>query len=269
MSELQFETSEPEVQQSEASAAEVVSAEGQEVINSESAPETPAEDNSNVNKRINQITLEKYTAIRENDALKKRLAELEAGKESNTQEPVKQSFAPPVLPDDIYDEEQMRKYHADMTTFATESAVESARSVYEQQQESLRESKAAESRAQLINNYAEGGLRGGLTIEQMQLNEQVIVGSGLNADVGEFIMGDESGAAIADHLANNPEVLHKINTMSPMQAASYITSQVKVNLAAPKTVTSAPDPIMPISGGGVREQDEFDRLCPGASFDSN
>ena len=72
-------------------------------------------------------------------------------------------------------------------------------------------------------------------------------------------MSDAKGAAIA-HLANNADVLSRVNGMSP-QAAAFIESSVKPSIE-PKIVTSAPDPVQPVVGGGGKVQDEFDRICP-------
>lgn len=270
LEELQIETNAPEVESTVQSASTEQEANATKVESSDSATETHTEDKGNVQNRINKLTAEKYAAAREAEELRNKLAELEA----KSAKPVesKSELIEPDLPVDIYDEDAMRKYHKDVAAYNRKVAAEEARNYYnstnEQQKKAESEKSSRESQTQLVNQYAERGLKSGLTIEQMQLNENVIVQHGINPDVGMFIMGDEQGALIANHLANNPESLDKLNSMSATQAAVYIHNTIKPSVAAPRTVTAAPDPIESINGGGSREKDDFERLCPGAIIES-
>lgn len=253
-------TNEPEIETT-ASAAEVQ----EPNQNSESSPETHAEDkpqvSENAQKRINELTAEKY-------ALKKKLEELETAPKTEKAEVAPVVNNEPSLPEDLYDEDAMRKYHADMLAYNRNLAKEAAESTYQQQQNTAQQRKAEEERQSLIRSFAEQGLKDGLTIEKMQMNEQILNGSGINGEVGAFIMNDANGAKLADYLANDAETLHKINAMSPMQAAVFIANEVKLKALAPSNVSKAPEPTDTfVSGSGVASQDDFDSLCPGAQFD--
>ena len=266
MTELQTGDSEHQVEATSASSEPVESVNQ----NSGSATETQPEDNGNVQKRINKITAEKYAVIREKEQMAK---ELEALK-SQPQQSVTQSessIKAPELPSDIYDEDAMKKYHRDVASYSVETArseaVNSAKSVFEQQQEQARQLQHKQDQNKIISSYAERGFKAGLTQEQMQINEQVLNGSGIGADLGLFIMQDENGAQIADYLANTPEALAEINTMSPTMAAVKLANEIKPKAVGARNVTSAPDPVEGIRGGsGAKEIDDFDRLCPGATF---
>lgn len=271
MTELQMETSGTGAEQEPASAATQAEATGQQVQNSESAPETQAEDKSNVQNRINKITAEKYAEKRRADELEQRLKNLENSSPQQTAS--QEDLRAPTPPEDYYDEEAVRKYNQEMHSYtlkkAEQLAAQSAAQALDKTRADEKRRADQQEQARVINQYAEQGLKDGLTVEQMQLNEQILNNSGLSSDLGMHIMSDPKGAAIAAHLANNAEVLNKVNGMSPMQAAAFIESSVKPNIGGQKIVTSAPDPVQPLSGGGVREQDEFDKICPGAQFESS
>ena len=64
-------------------------------------------------------------------------------------------------------------------------------------------------------------------------------------------MQDEAGAQIADYLANNPESLTEITSMTPTMAAVKIANEIKPKAVGPRNVTTAPDPVKGIQGGGA------------------
>lgn len=269
MTELQTET-EVEIDTSVDDSASVSTNEIEtDVSNSESATETQVENKDNIQGRINKITAEKYAEKRRADELAQKLAAYEAQKPQQAAQNF--DIKPPSIPDDLYDDDAMRKYHAEMleyTSKLTEArASDSVKRYLEKQREESASSEATKSRTQLINQYAERGLKSGLTIEQMQLNEQIISQIGISSELGDFIMSDERGALIANHLANNTDALVKLQSMSPLQAAVFIANEVKPAVVGPKKVTRAPDPLSPIQGGGSRVIDDFERKCPGAKFD--
>lgn len=236
------------------------------VQNSESSPESQGEDkpqvSENAQKRINELTAEKY-------ALKRQLEERE--KQSQVTPEVKQETTPevaPQLPDDLYDEEAMRKYHADMVAFTQSQASKAAESVYQNQQTEQQKLKAQSEQQKQIQTYAEQGLSDGLTIEQMQNNEKILNGSGISSELGMFLMSDQHGAKLADYLANSPDDLQKVLSMNPMQAAVYISGEVKTKALTPSNVSNAPEPTNVLTTGAASKQtDDFDASCPGAVFD--
>lgn len=236
------------------------------VQNSDSSTETQAEDkpqiSENAQKRINELTAEKY-------ALKKQLAEKDKPVDAPKQEAIQpQAVNAPVLPDDIYDEDAMKKYHNDMISFSTAQAQEAAKSTYQQQQTEAEKAKQVQQQQQLIQDYAKRGLDDGLTIEQMQVNEQVLLGAGIGEQLGGFIMSDPNGAKLANHLANNQDELQKVLSMNPMQAAVYVANEVKLKAMGPSNVSKAPEPTETITSGlSASITDDFDSACPGAQFD--
>ncbi len=251
-----------EMQNEQSDVVEESATETTEVVqNSESSPETQAEDKgSNVEGRISKLTAQRYAAEREAKELRQ---QLEAATNQSKPETVSTEEAPS-LPTDMFDDDAMRKYHADMLAYTQKAAANAAKSTFETQQQTAAERAANEVKQKSIQAYAEAGLRDGLTIDQMQMNEQVLGSAGISAEVGQFIMSDPNGAKIADYLAKNPEQLQTINGMSPLQAAVVISNDIKVKAMGPSNISSAPDPIESISTSGVRESDSFTNSCPGA-----
>lgn len=230
------------------------------VQNSDSSPETQAEDKgSNVEWRINKLTAQRYAAEREAQDLKRQL------EEANQSKPVAASTEEaPKLPDDMYDEAAMRQYHTDMLEYTQKAATSAAKSTFETHQQTAAEKAQSDKMSQTVQSYAEAGLRDGLTIEQMQMNEQVLGNAGINAELGGFIMADPNGAKIADYLAKNPDQMQSLNGMSPLQAAVVISNDIKVKAMGPSVASGAPDPVDQLEGGGARESDSFTEKCPGA-----
>lgn len=233
--------------------------------NSESSPEAQGEHkpqiSENAQQRINELTAEKY-------ALKR---QLEGQKQEPVTQELKQEKTPevaPQLPDNLYDDEAMQKYHSDMIAYTQNQAKAAAQETYQEQLNTQQASAKQAELQSMVKSYAENGLKDGLTVEQMQINEQVLNGSGMGAELGQHIMQDQNGAKIANFLAGNQSELAKVNSMNPMQAAVYIANEVKLKALAPSNVSSAPEPTQTsASGSGLPSIDEFDEKCPGATFD--
>lgn len=214
--------------------------------NSPSASETQAEDKGNVQNRINKITAEKYAAQRELEQLKKKLESQPSQEPSAVQAPTDA----PTLPEDIYDEEAMRKYHSDMTTYNQEQAKKAAIATYEEQQKSVVTAQQQAKDREMVQNYTQSGLESGLTVEQMEVDEQIIVNAGINPELGRYIMADADGAKIVNYLASNPEAMHTILSASPMQASVMIETQIKAKAKGPGNITKAADPVESVIGSG-------------------
>jgi hypothetical protein len=242
--------------------------------NSESATETQPEESGNVQKRINKITAEKYALARKVEEMEKKLssAQPSVAGSATPQSDSSPELEVPKLPDDLYDEEAMKKYHADTLKYSQEvsrrEAASAAKTHFEQQQEQAKQAIIQAETQKLIQGYAERGLQAGISHDQMVLNEQSLVQNGVNSDLGRFLMEDPLGPQLTAYLAENLDKFHEINAMTPYAAGAMIENEIKKNVLGPRNVTTAPDPVAGINGGsGAKESDEFDKLCPGAQFD--
>ena len=72
----------------------------------------------------------------------------------------------------------------------------------------------------------------------------------ISPDVANIISESEVGADLAYFLGSNPETAREISSLSPIEAARHL-GRIEATLTAPqpKTETTAPKPIAPVSGG--------------------
>ena len=135
----------------------------------------------------------------------------------------------------------------------------------ERDQEQLR--KKEETFNQQASDHIKKGQAIGLSEEDLITSASVLAQAGVPNEVQSFLFNDPEGPQIMDFLANNPKELEAMIGLDAISQASYIERSVRANAVSTKpTVTGAPDPLLNISGGGMQELDDFDKLCPGAEF---
>lgn len=133
------------------------------------------------------------------------------------------------------------------------------------------EARDLEAKKQVFNKTVETFTKNG---EAVGLNEndlangmEILDQSGLSHEMQDYLLGDSAGPQLVDYLANNPGELGEMLEMSSFKQAAFIENKIRVNAMSTKpTVTGAPDPLLNIQGGGARETEDFDKLCPGAVF---
>ena len=93
----------------------------------------------------------------------------------------------------------------------------------------------------------------GIDQNQLAVMGQTIASyGGLTPDVSSFVINDEQGMLIYQHMAANPLDIQTVNNMTPMQAGVFLES-VKTKQAAlnTKKTSDTPDPPDRLDGGGV------------------
>jgi hypothetical protein len=238
-------------------------------INAESEPETETntEDRpkggNKLQERLDKLTAERYAEKRRADELAAKLAQLEQAKQS---EPAS-DIQPPELPDDIFDVDSMRKYHADMLTYSRKIAAQEAKhtlgaSANEQkaQQEQIEQQK-------LVQSFAKRTLDSGFSIEQIEQAGTALVNAGLSKDLQLMLLEDEAGPQITMYLAKNPDDAFELLTMPTHKAAVAIATKIKAKAISTKAkATKAPDPIPETRGAAVRDDDETEKFFKNAKF---
>lgn len=224
MTDAQLEQELPETTETDVEVAEEVesSTAEQEVQAEDSSPEEP----KGFQKRINEITREKYDAIREVERLKQELAKRDSKPVAD--EPAKS------LADFDYDEAKFAQYVVDT---ATAKAMEKFQSqTTEKQTEQVRQHMERQFRAQ-EKAFADA------TPDYYDLawsNPMV------SDAMAEAIMQMESGPEVAYYLAKNQDASEKLMRLSPVTAAVEL-GRISERLAAQrsakgKSVTDAPEP---------------------------
>ena len=214
--------------------------------------------------RYNQQTKRAFTAERENIELKAKLAE--QANQSVTQVQAQTDNAP-ILPEDIYDEEAMRKYHIDSQAYNTTTAQNAAKNQFEtQQQASVQQAQNAKHQAN-VDTYAANATRDGVNFDKLALAEQALKQNGLSDQLGQFLLNDPNGAKLVEYLNDNPAEMHEVLKLDPVSAGIRIANEIKPKaLSQTPRVSGAPDPIPNVNGGGYVKVDDFSKQYPGAEI---
>lgn len=218
-----------------------------------------------VQKRINQLTAEKYQEKRAREELERKLAELE----SQAAKPeVKIDIPAPQLPDDIYDEDAMRKYHADMIEYTSKVTEANANSAYEQRLKTEEEKQRQVKKQELLSSYANNALKDGVDLDKLRAAEQSLVSAGISSELGTFLIKDPNGGKIAEYLHDNPALMHEVLSLDPVSAGIKIVNEVKPQaLSMTPKISKAPEPVTEVVGSaGGGDKDDFERQNPNTEF---
>ena len=214
--------------------------------------------------RFNERAKRAFDAERKAEALEQELAQLKANPPATQSQPV-QDLSAPVLPEDLYDDEAMRKYHTDSQAYNTQVATGAAKSQFEsQQQQSMQTAQNAKHKV-VTDKYAANAIRDGVDFDKLLIAERALKDNGLGNELGSFLLNDVNGAKIVEYLSDNPAEMHDILQLDPVSAGIRIANEIKPRvLAQTPKVSGAPDPIPEVSGsGGYVEKDDFDKRYPG------
>lgn len=237
------------------------------IAESSPASEENHEQKSNgVQGRINDLTAKRYKEERRANEAEQELANLKAQYAKQPQvDQTAQSNNAPVLPDDIYDEEAMRKYHADSQAYSVKLAQDTAKSQFETQQQASMQQEQNVKHQAVVDTYATNAARDGVNLDKLALAEQTLKQNGLSNELGNYLLGDPNGAKIVEYLSDNPAEMHEVLRLDPVSAGIRIATEVKAKvLSQTPKVSGAPEPIPEVIGGGYVEVDEFSKKYPGA-----
>lgn len=239
-------------------------------VSAESSP--ASEDNheqksSGVQQRINDLTAKRYQEARRAEEAEAKLAEYQQ-RESQAQA-AKSEQAPiaPVLPEDIYDEESMRKFYVDSQAYNTQVAQGAAKNQYESQQQQSSQQAQNAKHQEAIDKYSSNATRDGVDFDKLIVAERTLKDNGLSNELGAFLMNDSNGAKIVEYLNDNPTEMYEILKLDSVSAGIRIANEIKPKaLSLTPKVSGAPDPIPNVTGGGYAQVDDFSKKYPGAEI---
>tara|TARA_R110000764_G_scaffold57488_2_gene125128 strand:+ start:2429 stop:3250 length:822 start_codon:yes stop_codon:yes gene_type:complete len=241
---------------------------------SNSAPSVEPEDNQDkksrdFQSRYNLVTKKAYTEERRAIEAEEKLAQLQA--QFSTQTPAiqpAQDIQAPVLPEDIYDEDAMRKYHTDSAAYTNTVAQSAAKNQFESQQQASAQQAQQVQHQATVETYAKNATRDGVNLDKLALAEQTLKQNGLSDQLGQYLINDQNGAKLVEYLNDNPAEMHEILSLDPVSAGIRIATEIKPKaLSQTRKVSGAPDPIPEVQGGGgYVAVDDFDKKYPGAEI---
>ena len=238
------------------------------IAESSPASEEQHEPKSNgVQNRINELTAKNYKTAKRADDAEAKLAELQANQANQAPAPQpEQALTAPVLPEDQYDDEAMRKYHADNQKYFADVAQNSAKSQFENQQKQSEQQALNAKHQANLDKYAANATRDGVDFDKLLVAEQTLKQAGLGNELGSYLMNDNNGAKIVEYLNDNPAEMHEILSLDPVSAGIRIATEIKPKvLSQTPKVSGAPDPIPEVKGnGGYVDSDDFSKKYPGA-----
>ena len=207
--------------------------ENQEVKEPEQTETTEDDDNSDslpngVKKRIDKLTRQKYEAIAEVNRLK---AEFEA---------LKAQIAPKQEAPDISQFDTLDDYVEALAEYKYQNNMLSQQEKYAERAREQRVAREWTDKLEKVRAVAPDFDEAFKNVAEITFAQSTL----------DAVAGHEKGAEIAYLLGKDPVKAYQIASLPPMQQLMAIGEiAAKTNLTRPKTVSTAPAPIKPVSGG--------------------
>jgi hypothetical protein len=136
---------------------------------------------------------------------------------------------------------------------AATAAYEAAKAVkgsLDADRKTANEAKVAELRSEILSEFEERteAFKAKATDFEDVIGEYVNKGGKFSDVIRELVMESDLGPQLTYHLAKNPAVANKLNSLSPLQAAKEF-ARLEDTLSKPSKVTKAPAPITSPKGG--------------------
>ncbi len=222
--------------------------EGSEASATSDGKDAPAQrQNKGVGKRINELTREKYEALRRAEAAERRAQELEQQRKPEPQQPV-QSDGKPTLADHDFDQEAYLEALADWRL--NQKLTERDSQEQAKQKQAQEEEKKAKFQERIQQYEAEYPGKWDAAVKApINFTEPML----------EVIASSEVGPHIAGYLAENLDRADEISRMTPYAAAAAL-GRIEASFSAPKpvtppapprTVSKAPAPAPTVQGTAV------------------
>lgn len=208
-------------------------------------PETPEEEQARdekgrfVQKRINELTRQRYEAERRAQDLERRLAEVEQRQPSRAPDP----------------NEDINGYLEHLANERAQAIVSERLQQTAQQQEQHRMSQIASQYSTREAEY----IAAHPDYEEAVATFASVVG--VNPQLGEVLMTSDHGPAVAHYLGTHLDEAVAIAQMPPHLAAAAVARlEAKVSAVKPKPVSSAPTPVPSVGGASVAPRGLHDEL---------
>lgn len=248
----EVETAPQEETEEEQASSETVESEGDENSDDGKESDSSAEDTSEehaeevkpakgVQKRINKVVKEREDAKRKNEALQKRIKELEGdNSDQEVKEPVESDF-------ETYDQylDALDKY--DSTAETKDPAKDSENDKQKDTSADNTLTDSQRSAMEVIRETIGSAENKPSDFEAIALNPEVPI----TGEMLEALAECDDPAKVMYHLGKNKDTAESIANKSPVQQMREIAKldlTVKVSPPKPVKTTNAPDPISPVNG---------------------
>jgi hypothetical protein len=220
--------------------------------------EQPLINQEAVNKRINELTKEKYEERRKREALEARLTELERAKEKTA---VEKEIEVPPMPDPYDPQFQALVAERDkaIEEKAKADAAKQSRAEEQKRLEQQKEQDIATRIQEQAKAMFDKGVEYGIKQEDLQQADKTVAMFVKDPSLAQFILSQDESALLVKHLASDISELEKISQMDVASSAAYIATQVLPKVGKMKPATpGAPDPLkVPRGKGGGEAQSPY------------
>lgn len=192
-----------------------------------------------VQQRINKLVKQRHERDRENEELRKRLAELEAVKQEQALKPPKQEDFPD------YDD-----FIVERAKFKMQQEMQQER---QKQAEAEKQKLAQEQMAKVAQTFTE---RVNEARKVYQDFDDIALGDfPMSQAMYDTIAMHEKGPDLAYYLGSNPDEADRLASLPPLQASAELGAlAVKLDRPKPKKATTAPDPVNPVGSNNGAEK---------------
>lgn len=218
-----------------------------------------------VNKRINEITFQKYEEKRKREQLETELNQLRLKLEDRKKE--SEDIPIPPLPDP-YDDDYSGKIKA--REQALQQAAElKARKTFEanQKKKAMMDQLEAQNATikKQVETMFEKGKKHGISEEDLREADRTVSNFIKDQSLARFILAQDDAALIVKYLSTSATELEKLSSMDPLSASVHIATKVAQKAVKIKPgLTKTPDPIDIPSGKSAPKEDPY---LKGVSFE--
>jgi hypothetical protein len=275
MSDIEFDEGVEEVVETAPEETREAAEEPSEESTGESTEETSDESTAETSDEAVSFTPQQQRFINERIVAKKVAQQKEAERRAEELErklqeyQEKQPSGAPEVPEmpNVWDDDYEEKVKA-----RDEAIIQRARWEEDQRAKEMREQEeqqqaAARQQEELMGrvvSYTERAKSLGISESELQVAGTAVSQVGMPEDLTMFILDDDKGPAITTYLARNLQEVQKLQSMNPLQAAVYLTTEIKPKVSRSLKRTSPPDPADTVKGSGVPEKE---RGPKGATFE--
>lgn len=260
--EIEVESTEPVEQIENEVEQEVVATESESSPDSE---ENHEQKSNGVQKRINELTAQRYEEKRAKEEAEKRASELEAKLAAQESAKATSALVPPST--DLQYEDPT-KYNQEMAQYVSQLNQQTLQEQQRLRQEADNKALQEAQQAELQRSFIESAEKANIGVDDAFKSAEILMQRGVQGTALEnALLQHPQKAALMHHLAQNPheydELVRNNHPIKAWEGLKGIESK-----ALKKKISNSPEPIPDIkSNSGKIEDDGFDGMFKNAQFD--
>lgn len=241
--------------QSQEKETEALKEEGESFINQEA-----------VNKRINEITFQKYEEKRKREQLEEELNQLKAKIEK--QNTSSDDVQIPDLPD-VYDDDYEEKIRAREAALKKAAELNARKTFLKEQEQQVLQEKMKRQQDEVmkqVNNMYSSAKKLGISEEELKSADATVSNFIKDPSIARFILAQDDAALIVKYLSSSAQELESLSSMDPLHASVRIATKIasEAKKLKPSSITQTPDPIEIPKGKATLKDDPY---LEGAKFE--